>query len=115
MKPLVYVAGPYKSDPVGNTRTAWEMGDELILTGLVTPIVPHLTLLADAMVPQPEAFWLAYDLDVLGHCDAVLRLSGESAGADAEVAHADGLSLPVFFSEEALLDWAWGRAGEVRA
>jgi hypothetical protein len=108
VKPLAYIAGPYKSDPVGNTRKAWEVADELILGGLVTPIVPHLTLLADAMVPQPEAFWLHYDLDVLEHCDAVLRLPGESWGADAEVEHADGLSVPTFFDKETLLTWARG-------
>jgi hypothetical protein len=30
--------------------------------------------------------------------DAVLRLPGESTGADVEVAYAEGLNLPVFYS-----------------
>lgn len=106
MKPLAYIAGPYRSDPVHNTRAAWEVAGELILGGIVTPFVPHLSLLADAMCPQPDAFWLRYDLDVLEHCDAVLRLPGESAGADAEVEHARQEGIPVFTDVGNLLAWA---------
>lgn len=38
------------------------------------------------------------DLEWMDHMDAVLRLPGESAGADMEVAHAKALGLPVFYS-----------------
>lgn len=103
MKPLVYVAGPYSSpNPVANTRRAVQVGHRLILDGNVTPFVPHLSLLADIISPMPYEAWLAYDLDVLEHCDAVLRLSGESAGADREVAAAN---VPVFEDRLPMYEW----------
>lgn len=37
-------------------------------------------------------------------CDALLRLPGESAGADLEAAQAGGLGIPVFRSVEELLE-----------
>lgn len=96
-KPLVYVAGPYSSDPPHNTRRAIAVGTRLIQEGVVAPIIPHLTMLWDMLTPMPYDEWLAYDRDVLVRCDAVLRLPGESSGADTEVALADELGIPVFY------------------
>lgn len=38
-------------------------------------------------------------------CDALLRLPGESPGADEEVALAESLGIPVFYSLAALVEW----------
>lgn len=51
----------------------------------------------------PHAAWLAMDCAIVERCDAVLRLPGESAGADVETAHADSLGIPVFHSLSAVL------------
>jgi hypothetical protein len=104
-KPLVYVAGPYASHPTHNTRAAVLAGVGLWRTGLVAVLIPHTSLAADLVAPMPEADWYAFDLDQLAHCDAVLRLPGESQGADAEVAFAEEHGLPVFGDVEALLGW----------
>lgn len=42
--------------------------------------------------------WLAVDLAWVAAADAVLRLPGESVGADREVAEAERLGIPVFHS-----------------
>lgn len=42
--------------------------------------------------------WLTMDLELVKRSDAVLRLPGESSGADGEVAHAESLGIPVFHS-----------------
>lgn len=98
MKRRVYVAGPYtKPDPCINTRNAILAGDEVWAAGFV-PFVPHLTHLWHTVSPKPYADWLAYDLEWLPTCDAVLRLPGESSGADGEVARATELGIPVFHS-----------------
>lgn len=103
--PLTYIAGPYSSDPVANTRRAIEAGMALYATGLVVPLIPHLSLLLDLVCPMSVADWYAYDLHLLERCDAVLRLPGESTGADAEVVHALERGIPVFGERAALFEW----------
>ena len=108
--PLVYVAGPYtRPDPVENTHLTIAAADELVRDGIVTPFVPHLTLLWHVVSPQPLEFWYAYDLAVLVRCDAVLRLPGESTGADREVAFAARRELPIFDTKDELYEWAQSR------
>lgn len=107
MKPLVYVAGPYaKPDPVENTHTAIRVGMALWETGLVVPLVPHLTLLAHMVSPQPVDYWYGLDLEQLTHCQAVLRIPGESVGADKEITEATQLGIPVFYDQEDVVRWA---------
>jgi len=45
------------------------------------------------------------DLEWLAKCDAVLRLPGESKGADIEKDYALSLGIPVFFSIDDLLEY----------
>ncbi len=100
---LIYIAGPYTHpDPVRNTHRAIKIADELIEEGLI-PYVPHLTLLWHMVTPRQEQFWYDYDYFILKRCDAVLRISGESTGADSEVALAKQYGIPVFYSMEELM------------
>jgi nucleoside 2-deoxyribosyltransferase len=106
-RPLVYVAGPYTSpDPVENTHNTIRLASELIDEGLVTPVVPHLTLLWHAVTPRPIEFWYEYDVAILNRCDAVYRIDGESRGADMEVDFANAAGLPVFRTRDELREWA---------
>jgi hypothetical protein len=41
-------------------------------------------------------------------CDCVLRLPGESSGADAEISLAQEHDIPVFYSIEDVTNWANG-------
>lgn len=108
-RPWVYVAGPYtKPDPVENTRNALLVGERLYAAGLM-PIVPHMSLLAQIVTPHPVDYWYEFDLHLLARCDMLLRLPGESVGADREVDFAVERGLIVFRSEKALHD-AWGIA-----
>ena len=105
--PLVYVAAPYtKPDPVHNTHLVIAAVDQIIDDGVVTPIAPHLTLLWHLVRPRPIEFWYAYDLATVARCDAVLRLPGESSGADKEVDFAKGRGIPVFLDRDSLYRWA---------
>jgi len=110
MKPLVYLAGPYSwPDPVANTHNTIRLATRLYETGLVVPMVPHLTLLWQLIAPRPIDYWYDYDNEILQRCDAVLVLPGPSSGAEKESARAHELGLPVFESEEALTSWAVDR------
>jgi hypothetical protein len=107
MKPLVYIAGPYtRPCPVANTRAAIEVMHRLWKSGVITPICPHLSLLADMVCPMPYTEWLKLDLELLRRCDAVLRMPGDSYGADCEVDDADRCGIKVFEDENALYAWA---------
>lgn len=53
-----------------------------------------------------HADWLTVDFEFIRRCDAVLRLPGESVGADAETAHASELGIPVFHSVGEVIAWA---------
>jgi len=100
----VYIAAPYTiPDPVENTHKAIEMANKLILEGIF-PIVPHLTLLWHAVTPFSSKFWYDYTLELMKRCDAVLRIPGESAGADLEIKTAQKLGMPVYYSVEELLN-----------
>lgn len=103
MKKLVYVAGPYAlPDPVENTHKAIKAADELIELGFI-PVVPHLSLLWHIVSPKGADFWYAYDLEILRRCDALLRLPGESRGADGEVEFCQKWTcIPVFYSVDEL-------------
>lgn len=109
MKPLVYVAAPYSTgDQVANAREAMRVGQLLWDTGLVVPFIPHLNVAWHLAFPHPVEYWYAYDLAFMPHCHALLRLPGESSGADAEVKAAAELGLPVFGAQKIadLLYWA---------
>jgi nucleoside 2-deoxyribosyltransferase len=110
-RPLVYIAGPYtQPDPVANTNAVIALASELIDEGLVTPFVPHLTLLWHAVRPRPLDFWYAYDVALLQRCDALFRIPGKSSGADMEVEFALTNGISVFTERSDLAAWARARA-----
>lgn len=108
-RPLVYVAGPYtRPDPVLNTHRIIKVADHLQGTGLVTCHVPHLNHLWNLVAPHDDVeHWYSYDLAILRRCDALLRVEGESAGADTEVSFAEEHGIRVFFDQDHLLSWAF--------
>lgn len=98
----VYIAGPLsKPDPCANAHTAMRMWDTLFEKGYA-PFCPHWTLLQHTCIPRPYEDWMTFDLEWLSCCDVVLRLPGESSGADREVAAAKQLGIPVVWSVEEL-------------
>jgi nucleoside 2-deoxyribosyltransferase len=101
MKQLVYLAGPYTSDPIGNTRRAIQKADELTERGYDV-LVPHLTMLWDFMNSRPAQFWYDLDLNLLSRCDILFRMKGESAGADKEVEFAYENNITVIFEGKEL-------------
>lgn len=100
----VYVAGPYtKGDVAVNVRNAIEAASGLLDFGFA-PYLPHLTHFWHLYSPRQYEDWMRLDLAFLPLCDAVLRLPGESAGADRETAEAERLGIPIFGSVSDLLE-----------
>lgn len=99
----VYVAGPLsRGDRLANVEAACVAGRELIERGYA-PLVPHLSHHIDPVDALGHTMWLDVDMAWVAVADAVLRLPGESMGADQEVTFAWRHGIPVFFDMAELL------------
>ena len=107
MKQLfVYIASPYSiGDKLTNVKKSLEIAN-ILMDKWFIPYAPLLNHFQDEIFPRPEKEWLEFDLRWLHKCDALLRLPGESKGADEEVLIAKKIRIPVFYSIEELLKWS---------
>ena len=102
----VYVAGPYTGGDVTlNLRTAVLVGQEIYENLGVIPFVPHLYNLWHTVQPGPYEQWMELCFAWIARCDALLRIPGESPGADREMEVARELDKPVFTSRDDLAAW----------
>lgn len=105
-RPRVYIAGPYTTpDPAVNTAKAMGVWHDLQDRGF-SPLCPHLSHFLHMHKALPYEEWLAYDNEWIPCCHALLRMEGESSGADKEVELATRLGIPVFYSVRELVMWA---------
>jgi hypothetical protein len=106
---LVYIAGPYtKGDVAENVRRAIEAGNCVANLGH-TPFIPHLTHFWHMMFPHPWEFWMKQDFQWLGRCQALIRLSGESKGADLECEMAKKCQVEIYYSVEEFIEVYHGK------
>lgn len=110
----MYVAGPISRFAPGgsqflNAREGVLVAERLRAAGLV-PFCPHLSALWELITPVPYEAWMELDFAWIERCDALLRMPGESPGADREVAFAREHGVEVFDNEPELLAWALGCA-----
>lgn len=94
-----YLAGPITLPcPLLNAKHGIGVADELIERGFI-PFVPHLSVLWQMCgKTKTHDQWLDYDFHWVDACDCLLRLPGESKGADREVEYANKIGKPVFYS-----------------
>ena len=94
----VYIASPYlNGDKEENVMRSINAFHALAVNGH-TPFAPLLGHYIDIHYKMDSDWWLEHDLKWLECCDAVLRLSGDSHGADVEVMRAERLGIPVYYS-----------------
>jgi len=104
----VYVASPYSNSDCTvieqNVRRSMNVVEALWRMGFV----PFMTLSShyyQTMFYQHTwDEWMDFDIAWLSKCDALLRLPGNSKGADKEVAFATEHGIPVFYSIDTLLE-----------
>lgn len=99
----VYVAGPMtgSGNPYVNIHVGISAATTLLDRGFA-PYLPHLTAFWEAAIGKRDS-WLDLDFAFLAVCDVLLRLPGESPGADREVALARSLGIPVYDSLDTLV------------
>lgn len=98
----IYIASPYTiGDVAVNVKRQIDTASELIDKGFAPfwPLSSHFLHMA---YPKGYETWMDLDLVWILSCDGLLRLDGESNGADIEVAFANDHDIPVFFSVEEL-------------
>lgn len=93
----VYIASAYTvGDQLENVNVQLDMASLLMDIGFV-PFVPLYSHYQHMRTPRPYEDWMKLDLAWLDSCDCLLRLTGESSGADTEVAYAESIGIPVFY------------------
>lgn len=120
---MVYIAGPIsKGDLCENINQASRAFKTLAKAGLA-PLCPQWSCFsgkAEVSATGGSVYalattdgngmshkeWLDVDLEFVARSDAVLRLPGESTGADTEVTFARNRLIPVFHSIDDVLKWA---------
>lgn len=98
---LIYLAGPYSSEPDFQTHRAVKIADQLWKKGYIV-FVPHLSHFWGKICPHTYEEWMEYDFEILSRCDLLVRIPGESKGADREWNFAKLNNIPVFTLEEFL-------------
>ena len=104
IKKFVYIASSYtKIDNFVAVQRQIKVGNQLLDLGVI-PISPLLNAVYyHAQKERDWEFWMDIDYSLIDKCDALLRLEGESKGADLEVIHAKEKSIPVYFGLENLV------------
>jgi len=101
----VYIASPYsKGDVAYNVKVQIDCANELMNKGF-TPFTPLLIHFQHLVHPRSYEDWMKLDLEWLKSCDCVLRLEGESSGADRETEYAYKNGIPVFYCIKDLVDF----------
>ena len=92
----IYLSGPItKGDKDHNFRQAAVAQRTLLRAGYAV-LNPMLSMKLPGGLEIPHEVWMASDLPWVACSCAVLRLPGESIGADMEVKFAHGRGIPVF-------------------
>jgi len=94
----VYIACPITLDPDGtNFDNSCEAQRQLLAAGFA-PLNPGLTMMLPGGQDIPHSTWMASCLPWVASADLLIRVHGESVGADDEVNLALNLGIPVYCS-----------------
>ena len=113
----VYIAGPYThGDVAENVREAIVKAHDLLDLGYA-PFCPHLSHFLHLHRPRRYMEWMILDLQWLRVSDVILRLPGDSPGADTEEELARQEGIPVVYTVAELVERfpAAQRLAEARA
>lgn len=98
----VFISSPYTIGDVAlNVRAQIDAANELMNLGHI-PFLPLLSHFQHMIHPRPYQEWLNNDLEWLAMCDCVLRLPGDSKGADIECETAKKLGKPIYHKSHEL-------------
>ena len=101
-KKYVYIASPYSDgDALVNVKRQIDCAEVIMRYSErfnIYPYVPLMSHFHHELYPHTYEFWMDQDFAWLEKCDFVIRLDGESDGADRGVKRAGELLIPVYYS-----------------
>lgn len=101
MKKLkVYLAGPISKGDRGHNLAQFISWHEYLMTAGFAVFNPGLSMLLPWAADKSHSQWMEADIPFVLQSDLVVRLPGESVGADQEVAEAMKAGIPVYFAPE---------------
>jgi hypothetical protein len=99
----VYIASPYSiGNQLENVNKSLDTYSKLVNFGFI-PFAPLTSHYIHERYPLPYEKWLEIDCYWLDKCDCLLRLPGESDGADKELNRMIMLGKPVFYNIDDLV------------
>ncbi len=119
---MVYLAGPISRGDLAHNINQANAAFRALADAGFAPLCPQWSCFSGGALVAPtsgevyamasatgngmsHAAWLAVDLVFVERSDAVLRLPGDSTGADMETAHARRCGVPVFDSLADVIAW----------
>ncbi len=106
MRGIVYIAGPMTVGPREENLTKAIEVSEKVWGQWYAPFVPHMSFFYNDIHPHTWDEWLDYDETIIKSCCALIRVEGESKGADREVEFARQEGIPVFFTFDDFKIWS---------
>lgn len=94
-RPRVYLSGPLTKGDRSHNVCQFMQAHEVLMKAGFAVMNPGLTALIPWAWDMEYKAWIASDLPWVEVADLVIRLPGESVGADMEVEHAEQLGIPV--------------------
>lgn len=102
---IVYIASPYTNYYDKQAAVDVQIDTFAILRDLGhEPIAPLLSHYIDQRHPTSYERWMQWCLAMVGACDVVLRLPGDSDGADREAAEAKKPGKPVVYGIDSFIN-----------
>jgi hypothetical protein len=102
-RPIVYIAGPMTlGDSFGHVGHACRVWIQLWRAGFF-PIAPQWSAVQAMVSPLTLEEWMEYDLPLVRASAAVLRIPGESRGADIECQEARHHRIPIYHTIDSLI------------
>ena len=101
----VYIAGPISGSHIlNNVKKGMRVASAVMEAGMHF-YLPHMMWHINRIFPKRYEAWMDEDFHWILKCDCLLRMPGDSPGADREVAFAIANGLPVFHALEDLIYW----------
>lgn len=101
MRKVIYIASPYtKGDNFVNVQRSIEAANKLLDMGYIaiSPLVNSVFYHMQRERSWSE--WMEIDYQLVNMCDCLVRLPGDSTGADKEVIYALSHNKPVYIGME---------------
>ena len=108
---MVYIASPYTVGDVEENVGKQLKAADVLMNYKICPVVPLYSHFQNELYPRDYEDWMEIDIEKLRRCDALLRLPGESKGADKEVKFAKEHGIDVFYNMQDCINSLKGEKG----